>query len=108
MADLVIHVTDDSFKKDVVQSSIPVVLDFWAEWCGPCKAIAPILKDLAKDYDGRVKIAKLDVDSNPNTAAEFGIRGIPTLLVFKGGKEVDRIVGAAPKGTYQQLINKHL
>ncbi len=108
MAELVVHVTDDSFKKDVVESGVPVILDFWAEWCGPCKAIAPILKDLAKDYEGRAKIAKLDVDSNPNTAAQFGIRGIPTLLVFKGGKEVDRIVGAAPKGTYQKLIDKHL
>ncbi len=108
MAELVVHVTDDSFKKDVVESGVPVILDFWAEWCGPCKAIAPILKDLAKDYEGRAKIAKLDVDSNPNTAAQFGIRGIPTLLVFKNGKEVDRIVGAAPKGTYQKLIDKHL
>ena len=100
----VVHVTDASFEKDVLQSSIPVVLDFWAEWCGPCRAIAPILEELGKEYDGKVKIAKIDVDENPTVSARFGIRGIPTLIVFKAGKEVQRQIGASPKPAYRKMI----
>ncbi len=104
----IVHVTDATFEEEVLQSDKLVLVDFWAEWCGPCRAIAPILKELATDYDGRVKITKLDVDSNPNTPGKFGIRGIPTLIVFKDGKEVDRMVGAGPKKFYTRMIDKLL
>lgn len=104
----VVHVTDETFEAEVVNSGVPVLLDFWAEWCGPCKAISPILDDLANEYDGKVKIAKLDIDNSPNVPAQFGIRGIPTLIVFKDGKEVDRQVGAGPKAQYKKMIDNAL
>jgi thioredoxin 1 len=88
-------VSDSEFQSKVIESSTPVLVDFWAEWCGPCKMIAPVVDKLAEQYDGRVTFAKMDVDANPATPGSFGIRGIPTLLVFDGGKEVDRIVGFA-------------
>ena len=86
-------VSDAEFQSKVIESTTPVLVDFWAEWCGPCKMIAPVVDKLAEQYDGRVQFAKVDVDANPTTPGSFGIRGIPTLLVFDGGKEVDRIVG---------------
>jgi thioredoxin 1 len=92
-----IEVTDDTFKKEVLESPIPVLVDFWAIWCGPCRLIAPVVEELAKEYDGRMKFAKLDVDVNQKTAMEYGIRSIPTLLIFKDGKVVNSIVGAVPK-----------
>ena len=99
-----IAVTDETFENEVMQSGNPVVVDFWAEWCGPCKAIAPIVDELAEEYDGRVKFAKMDVDSNPNTPQKFGIRGIPALLIFKDGDKVGQLVGAAPKAKLVQSI----
>jgi thioredoxin 1 len=98
-------VTDATWAQDVLQSSEPVVVDFWAEWCGPCRMIAPSLEEIATEMKGKVKVAKLNVDENPKVAAEFGIRSIPTLMVFKGGKQVAVKSGAGPKGELQRWIN---
>jgi thioredoxin 1 len=103
-----IHVTDDSFEQDVIQSDLPTVVDFWAEWCMPCIRIAPILEDIAAEYDGQLKIAKLDVDNNPISAGTYGVMSIPTLLVFKEGKPVERIVGAMPKERLMDKIKPHI
>ncbi|WP_115618593.1 thioredoxin TrxA, partial [Chromobacterium vaccinii] len=86
MSDLILHVTDDSFENDVLKSDSPVLVDYWAEWCGPCKMIAPILDEVAKEYEGKLKIAKLNIDQNEQTPPKFGIRGIPTLMLFKDGQ----------------------
>lgn len=98
-------VTDQSFKTDVLESTTPVLVDFWAEWCGPCRALAPTLDEIAKDYAGKVKVVKLNVDENPETAAHYGIRGIPTLLIFKDGQLKGTQVGAASKGQLTQFID---
>ena len=98
-----IEITDDNFETEVIKSDKPVLIDFWAVWCGPCKMIAPIVEELASEYDGKVKIGKLDVDSNQQTAIKFGVRGIPTLLIFKEGKLKDTIIGAVPK---KHLVDK--
>ena len=103
-----IHVTDDSFEQEVLQSDTPIVLDLWAEWCAPCKRIAPILDDIAAEYDGQLKVAKLDVDNNPVTPPKYGILSIPTLLVFKDGQPVERIVGYMPKERLMDKIKPHL
>ena len=95
------QITDDQFESEVIKSSTPVLVDFWAEWCGPCKAIAPTLEEIAGDYGGRLKVVKVDVDENRQSATQYGIRSIPSLLLFKDGAEVDRIIGALPK---QQLM----
>jgi len=100
-------VSDSDFKTAVLDSTEPVLVDFWAEWCGPCKAIAPALDDLATRYKGKVKVAKLNVDDNQQTAQTYGIRGIPTLLVFKGGKVVEQIIGAVPKSRLEESFKKH-
>jgi thioredoxin 1 len=92
-----LEVTDSTFAQEVLQSSQPVLVDFWAVWCGPCRAVAPIVEELAGDYEGKLKVMKLDVDNNPQTAVAYGVQSIPTLLVFKDGKPAERIVGAVPK-----------
>lgn len=92
-----IHFTDDNFQTEVLNSDQPVLVDFWAAWCGPCRMIAPVIEELARDYDGKAKIGKLDVDNNQRVAMQYGIRSIPSLLIFKGGKVVDQIIGAVPK-----------
>ncbi len=98
-------VTDASFKTDVLDSAGPVVVDFWAEWCGPCRMIAPALEEISKELEGKVKIVKLNVDENPGVAGQFGIRSIPTLMLFKGGKVASQKVGAAPKGELAKWIS---
>ena len=101
-----IAITDSSFDNDVIKSKLPVLVDFWAEWCGPCKMVSPIVEELSNEYNGKVKVAKLDVDSNPQTATNYGIRGIPTLLMFKDGSAVDQIVGAVPKTHIAERLDK--
>ena len=105
MSDKIIHVTDATFEAEVLQSSVPVLLDFWAPWCGPCKMIAPILDQLAEEYHGKVKIAKMNVDENQGVPAQFGIRGIPTMIVFKDGKNVANKVGALAKPQLEAFLN---
>ena len=101
-----LEVTDDSFASEVLNSELPVLVDFWAEWCSPCKMVSPIVEELSNEYNGKVKVAKLDVDSNPQTATNYGIRGIPTLLMFKDGSAVDQIVGAVPKTHIAERLDK--
>tara|TARA_Y100000588_G_scaffold91318_1_gene98604 strand:+ start:179 stop:502 length:324 start_codon:yes stop_codon:yes gene_type:complete len=101
-----LEVTDDSFASEVLNSELPVLVDFWAEWCGPCKMVSPIVEELSNEYNGKVKVTKLDVDSNPQTATNYGIRGIPTLLMFKDGAAVDQIVGAVPKTHIAERLDK--
>ena len=98
-------VTDSTYDEEIVNSEIPAIVDFWAEWCGPCKMIAPIFEELSGEYDGKVKFAKMDVDANADVPVRYGIRGSPTLLIFKGGSPVDQIVGALPKSTLKQRID---
>ena len=108
MSDAIVHTTDTSFENDVLQSDVPALVDFWAAWCGPCKMIAPLLDELADEYAGRIKICKVDVDSNPETAAKFNVRGIPTLLVFKNGSVEATKVGALSKAQLVEFIDSIL
>ena len=104
----VVTLQDATFDKEVLKSDVPVLVDFWAVWCGPCKAIAPAVEELAKQYKGKVKVAKMDVDEHQQIPQQFGIRSIPTLLVFKGGRVVDTIVGAVPKSKLEESLKKAL
>ena len=103
-----IEVTDATFEAEVLKADLPVLVDFWAAWCGPCKMIAPIVEELAKDYVGKLKVCKLNVDENNQTAAQFGIMSIPTLMLFKGGKPVERLIGYMPKAKLVEKLSPHL
>ncbi len=103
-----ITVTDENFDKEVLQSDVPVLVDFWAEWCGPCKVVGPTIEALASDYKGKIKVAKLDIDSSPETAGRFSVRSIPTLMVFKDGAVQETAVGVRPKGQLAELIDQFL
>ena len=107
-SDLIKHITDDSFTADVINAQVPVLVDYWAEWCGPCKAIAPILDEVSATYDGRLQIAKMNVDENREVPSKFGIRGIPTLMLFKGGELAATKVGALSKAQLVAFIDGHL
>jgi thioredoxin 1 len=100
-----INITDDNFETEVLNSELPVLIDFWAAWCGPCKMIAPIVEELAAEYDGKVKIGKLDVDDNQQTAIKYGVRSIPTVLLLKNGEVKDTIIGAVPKSVFVEKLN---
>jgi thioredoxin 1 len=108
MSEHIHYVTDDSFATEVLQSKLPVLVDYWAEWCGPCKMIAPILDEIANDYAGRLKVAKLNIDDNQSTPASFGVRGIPTLMLFKNGNVEATKVGALSKSQLSTFIDSHL
>ncbi len=103
---MAIHLTDAEFEKEVLQSEIPVVVDFWAEWCGPCRMIGPIIDELSTEYEGKAKMVKMDIDANPETPVQFGVRNIPTVLFFKGGEVVDKQVGAVPKAAFVEKLDK--
>ncbi len=102
------NVSDTSFEMEVLQSDIPVLVDFWAPWCGPCKAVAPVVEDISKEYQGRLKVVKLNTDENPKTAQAYTIKGIPSLYIFKSGQVVEQVVGAVPKAKLADAINKHV
>ena len=104
----IVEVTDANFDQDVLKADQPVLVDFWATWCGPCRAIAPIVDELAKEYQGKIKVGKMDVDRNNATPMRYGVRGIPTLLVFKGVQVKEQIVGYVPKETIQKALDKHI
>ena len=103
-----VKITDENFENEVTNSNIPVLVDFWAAWCGPCKMIAPVIEELAKEYSGQIKIAKMNVDENMETPNNFSVRSIPTLILFKDGNEMDRMVGVVPKSTLEEMIKKAL
>lgn len=106
--DNVVEFSDSAFENEVLQSDIPVLVDFWAPWCGPCKAIAPTVSQISRDFAGRIKVGKINVDENQQTSIQFGIRSIPTLLIFKGGKIVDQIIGVASQADIESSVNKAL
>lgn len=107
-SDSILELSDASFESDVINSDVPVLVDFWAPWCGPCRAVAPIVEEISEAYDGKIKVGKLNVDENPSITMKFGIRSIPTLLVFKGGEAVEQIIGAVPKGEIEKAVDKAL
>lgn len=107
-SDTIFEVTDTNFDQEVLKSDQPVMVDFWAVWCGPCRALAPVVDEIAKSYQGKVKIGKMDVDKNMATPQRYGVRGIPTLLIFKGGQVREQIVGYVPKETIQKALDKNL
>ena len=108
MSDNIVYVSDDTFEDEVLKGDVPVLVDFWAEWCGPCKMIAPILDEISDEYNGRLKVTKLNIDDNPNTPPKFGIRGIPTLMLYKGGEVEATKVGAVSKSQLTAFIDSNL
>ena len=103
-----IEVKDATFQEDVLDSELPVLVDFWAPWCGPCRMVAPVVEEIAQQYEGKVKVVKLNTDDNPQVASQYGIRSIPTLMIFKDGQRVDMVVGAIPKTTLANTLEKYL
>ena len=108
VSDKIVYLSDDSFESDVIQADVPVLVDYWAEWCGPCKMIAPILEEIADEYDGRLTVAKLNIDENSNTPPKYGIRGIPTLMLFKGGEVEATKVGALSKSQLTAFLDSNI
>jgi thioredoxin 1 len=102
------QVTDSTFKQEVLESDVPVLVDFWAPWCGPCRMVAPVVDEIAEQYSGQIKVVKVNTDDNPSVASQYGIRSIPTLMIFKGGQRVDMVVGAVPKTTLANTLEKYL
>ncbi|KPQ35761.1 MAG: thioredoxin [Phormidesmis priestleyi Ana] len=102
------QVTDSTFKQEVLDNEMPVLVDFWAPWCGPCRMVAPVVDEISEQYDGQVKVVKVNTDENPSVASQYGIRSIPTLMIFKGGQRVDMVVGAVPKTTLANTLEKYL
>ncbi len=107
-SEAIIEVSDSNFESEVVNSDVPVLVDFWAPWCGPCRAIAPMVEEISESYAGKIKVGKMNVDENQSTTMKFGIRSIPTLIMFKGGEAVDQIIGAVPKSEIEQVVEKSL
>jgi thioredoxin 1 len=105
---LALPVGDSNFQGEVLESELPVLVDFWAPWCGPCRMVAPVVEEIAEQYSGKLKVVKVNTDENPQVASQYGIRSIPTLMVFKGGAKVDMVVGAVPKTTLATTLEKHL
>lgn len=105
---MIVQITDDNFETEVIRSNLPVLIDFWAPWCGPCKSIAPVIEELAREYDGRIKVAKLNVDENPVTPSRYAVRGIPNLLILKGGTVKEQLVGVVPKARLVDAIERAL
>jgi thioredoxin 1 len=103
-----IELTDANFKSEVLESAVPVLVDFWAVWCGPCKMVAPVVEEIAAEFDGKLKVGKIDVDQNPETSMQFGIRSIPTIMIFRGGKVVEQIIGALPKKNLLEKLSAHV
>nr|BED43067.1 thioredoxin [Pyropia sp. Myanmar_A]BED43264.1 thioredoxin [Pyropia sp. Myanmar_B]BED43461.1 thioredoxin [Pyropia sp. Myanmar_C] len=102
------QVTDASFKQEVINNNLPVLVDFWAPWCGPCRMVSPVVDEIAEEYESSIKVVKINTDDNPTIAAEYGIRSIPTLMIFKAGERVDTVIGAVPKSTLASTLNKYI
>ncbi|MCZ6468688.1 MAG: thioredoxin [Candidatus Dadabacteria bacterium] len=107
-SDAIIELSDSTFESEVVNSDLPVLVDFWAPWCGPCRAIAPLVEEISSSYEGKIKVGRMNVDENQSTTMKFGIRSIPTIIMFKGGEAVDQIIGAVPKGEIERVVDKSL